>query len=439
MEKVLVYGLGLSGKSTAKALYNKGYEIYVLDEKIEQILENDSSLKGIIKGIVNNTREIDELNPDMVVKSPGIPPSNKIIQYLNSKDYKIRSDLGLVNDLFPNRKTIAVTGTNGKTTTVSLIGHVLKEQGIKSHVIGNIGVGMLEALDKGDDDDIYVIEVSSFQLEDTVDFSADISAILNIRPDHIDWHGSYEEYVKAKLKIEKGSDLNSLIVLNKDDEVLENTAFKSMIKYFSINDTRADYYFKDGFIHENLQQIISLADIKIKGEHNIENILAATAILKKLGLENKDIESSYNSFTGVEHRIEFVGQIKGVRYYNDSKGTNVDASVKALNAFDEPIILLAGGYDKDISYDEYINSFKKNVKEVYLMGQTSQQIYDRSKELGINIPMNFVDSMEEAIVNIKKTADEGDVVLLSPASASWGMYDNFEQRGDHFKQLIKEI
>lgn len=439
-KKIGILGFGVTGKSTALALNKLGAEVFVQDDKLEDILAS-SDVDFSYIGKINGSEDLKNL--DLIVKSPGLRPDYFYVAEAEKLGLKVISDLELAYLLWPNRTILAITGTNGKTTTTSLVGEIVRASGKVVHVIGNIGVGILQAFANGKDEDVYVIEVSSFQLENVEKFKPAISSIINVTPDHLDWHGGLENYQAAKLRIAKGLK-EEKVVVNLDDEFLsQNLDRINGNKIFVSIDKKLEngYYFETDQLMEAVSgetnPILSKEDINLVGRHNLENVLVAVAMCRAFGIDSSTIKKAVKSFNAVEHRIEFVSKIQGVKYYNDSKGTNVDASIKAILAFDSPIILIAGGYDKKISYEDLIVASKGRVKRFILLGQTRDQLEKLVKEYGFEY--DLVESMDEAVDLAYKHAVDKDIVLLSPASASWGMYPNFEVRGRHFKDLVMKL
>lgn len=430
MENILILGFGISGRSTYKALRSK-YKLYLYDENINNDqIENDLSL-------VESIEDIESLDIRLAIKSPGIKPSNDFVRALKKKNIEVISDLELAYRLYPERTIIAITGTNGKTTTTSLVGHIIGKSPRTVHVIGNIGKGILEAFEMGGEDDVYLIEVSSFQLEDTKDFRPKIGAILNLSPDHLDWHGSIENYYSAKAKIYANMTDEDILIVNGRDEGLKEAQKKANYLFFIDPIGEKNFYIKDGKIIGPDGPIMDCSEIKLVGRHNLENVLATVAICYSLGLDKDTIKKGVSDFGGVSHRLEFVRNLGEVSYYNDSKGTNVDSTLRALESFDKGIILIAGGYDKKVSFDELFKVAQKRVKAMVLMGQTKGLLKDLAEKAGIEAYL--VDNMAQAVDKSKSLAQPGDTVLLSPASASWGMYKNFEERGDEFKDLVMDL
>lgn len=434
MKKVLVYGLGITGISTVKTLDKLGYKVYTYDKnKI-----NDERLEGYNYSPISDVKIEDKY--EFVVKSPGIRPDDEVIKILE-KNNEIITDIELSYRLFKDKKTIAITGTNGKTTTTSLITYVLNESGKKAISVGNIGEGILWQM-YNNDDSVFVEEISSFQLHNTKKFKPNIGGILNITPDHIDWHGSFENYTKDKLKLAINQKEEDFLVINHDDEILrENKAkFKGKIYEFSIKEeVKRGIYFKNNSLYLKDKEetfLLKKDDLKIVGEHNLLNASCAILCLYLFGLDLDEIIKHTKTFKAISHRLEFVKKIKNVSFYNDSKATNVDSAIKAINSFEKNIILIAGGYDKKIDYSPLFEDSKGKIKTMILLGQTKEILENLCKKYKINYYM--VDNMKEAVDKSFEIMKDFDTVLLSPASASWGMYDNYMQRGDDFKNRVLE-
>lgn len=443
---ILIMGLGLTGISNIKTINKLNGNIILYDEKKEEDLVeglkqiSDISMKKYLGG-----KEVNLDNIDLVVKNPGIPFDNKIILEAKKRDIDVVTDLELAYRLNLTENLIVITGTNGKTTTTALVGEIFKNANKKTHVVGNIGLGIMWELYNGEKDDIAVVEASSFQLDGTDKLKPKVGAILNITEDHINWHKTYENYFKAKQKVFVNQDSDDFIVLNYDDGKLRDLKdnINSNIIWFSRKEKLENgIYLIDNYIFSNLdgieKKIIDINDLKILGNHNIENAMASIAIALAMKIDIDIIVNTLREFKAVEHRIEYVTEINGVKYYNDSKGTNTDASIKAIEAINENIILIAGGADKKSSYDDFIISFKNRVKELILLGETKYDIEKIAKIHGFN-NITIVDTMKEAVSKANKLAIEGDNVLLSPACASLDMYPNFETRGKDFKENILKL
>ncbi len=445
-KEVLIIGLGISGLSTIKALNNLGANISVMDSK------NEEDLKDILTNIQDisikkyfGTNVIDLNKVDLIVKSPGVPPNAEIIQKARKNNIEIITDIELAFRLSPTEKIITITGTNGKTTTTTLVGEILKRAKFNTYIVGNIGVGILQEIVKSKPEDVFVVEASSFQLEDIKQFRPKVSLILNISPDHLDWHGSYENYINAKKNIFKNQGENDYIILNYDDKIIRN--FKKEISaniiWFSLLQKLSRGIYLDGediIINDGIRenQLMSITDIRILGKHNLENILGSIGICYAMGIDSEIIKQGIEDFKGVEHRLEYVTEKKGICFYNDSKGTNPEASIKAIEAISTPIILIAGGYDKGVSFENFIKSFENKVKSLILLGETKEQIKNTAIEYGFQ-NYYLVDNMDEAVGLGYKLGRKGDSVLLSPACASWGMYKNFEERGKEFKKAVYRL
>lgn len=437
MKKVLVYGLGVTGISSVKALDKLGYDVYTYDKNKKNIKE----LEGYNYSPISDSK-INDLKVNFVIKSPGIKPSDEVVKILE-KENEIISDIEASERLFADKEKIAITGTNGKTSTTSMVAHIINECGENAYTVGNIGEGILWQMyeKKG----VFVEELSSFQLHDTSTYKPHIGAILNIKEDHIDWHGSFEDYIKSKLKLAANQDEKDFLVINHEDEITmkHKEDFKAQIYEFSsLNEVNKGLYLKDNKIYLNdrdikNKEILDVRYLAVIGRHNYENVMAAILLTYLYGIALEDIVKAIKTFKSISHRLEYVRTLSGIDFYNDSKGTNVDSSVKAIESFARPIIIIAGGYDKHIDYTDFVKAFKKNGKLMVLMGETKYKL----KELCDKYKVNYilVNDMKEAIDTAYKKGEEKDVVLLSPASASWDMYKSYEIRGDEFKTLVNRL
>lgn len=437
MKKVLVYGLGVTGISSVKALDKLGYDVYTYDKNKKNIKE----LEGYNYSPISDSK-INDLKVDFVIKSPGIKPSDEVVRILE-KDNEIISDIEASERLFADKEKIAITGTNGKTSTTSMVAHIINECGKNAYTVGNIGEGILWQMyeKKG----VFVEELSSFQLHDTSKYKPHIGAILNIKEDHIDWHGSFEDYIDSKLKLAANQNENDFLVINHEDEITmkHKEDFKAQIYEFSsLNEVNKGLYLKDNIIYltdKDIKdrEVLDVRDLSVIGRHNYENVMAAILLTYLYGIALEDIVKAIKTFRSISHRIEYVRTLSGIDFYNDSKGTNVDSSVKAIESFNRPIIIIAGGYDKHIDYTDFVKAFKKNGKLMVLMGETKYKLKELCEKHEVNYIL--VDDMKEAINTAYKKGEEKDVVLLSPASASWDMYKSYEIRGDEFKTLVNRL
>ena len=434
-KNILIMGFGVTGKSSLKFLREFPVKIYIYDKKIDL-----QSLKVDEDFIIFKDEDLDKI--DLIVKSPGIYPFDDLLVKAREKNIEIISDIELSYRYLKTDNVVAVTGTNGKTTTTTIVGDILKRKA-KTFVVGNIGRGILEITKEAKKDDFIVIEASSFQLEDTIKFKPHIALSTYVTSDHLDWHKTTENYVNAKFKIFANQDENDFAILNYEDR---NLAKKHNIKaqkyYFSMEKiSEKGSYFDNGKIYyndgKNTEEILDVKDLKIPGVHNIKNVMAAIIIAKLFGIDSNTIKRSISSFTGVEHRIEFVRELNGVKYYNDSKGTNPDSTEVAIAAMDGDVILIAGGYDKNSNFDNLIEKSKDKLKTVILLGQTADKISNSCKKS--KVEFYIVKDLNKAVELAKKLSLKGEDVLLSPACASWDMYSNYEARGRHFKDLVREL
>lgn len=434
-KNILIMGFGVTGKSALKFLKEFPCKIYVYDSN-----EDLQKLNVEEDFIIFKEEDLDKI--DLIVKSPGIYPFHELLLKAREKNIEIISDIELSYRNLKTKNVIAVTGTNGKTTTTTIIGDILKRVS-QTYVVGNIGRGILEITGEAKSDDYLVIEASSFQLEDTIDFKPHIALLTYVTSDHLDWHKTTKNYVDAKFKIFKNQDENDFAILNYEDkELAKEYELKAQKYYFSmekISDKGAfvqdgKIYFNDG---KNIEEILDTKDIKIPGDHNIKNIMAAIIGCKLLNIDLDIIKKSITSFTGVEHRIEFVRELRGVKYYNDSKGTNPDSTEVAVAAMDSDVILIAGGYDKGAEFDDLIEKSKDKIKTAILFGETAEKISKACKEN--DLEFYITKDLNKAVELAEKISCEGDDVLLSPACASWDMYSDYEVRGQHFKDLVKEL
>lgn len=449
-KKVLVAGTGKSGISAAALLVRNGAEVLLFDENIE--LDADSIMDCF--GDIENKDSIEiilgEINDEIIngcslmVISPGIPTDAPFVLKIKAAGVPIWSEIELAYH-YEKGMIAAITGTNGKTTTTTLIGEILKEFNNKTFIVGNIGIPYTSLADKTSKDSLTVAEISSFQLETITDFKPHVSAILNITPDHLDRHYSFENYADCKMSISKNQTKDDYIILNYDDPEVTKLADKVKAKtvYFSRKERLASGVYvdrEDVLLREDdvITRVLSLTDIKILGSHNVENILAAVAVTYYMGVPLDIIKKCCTNFRGVEHRIEYVRTINDVKYYNDSKGTNPEAAIRGIKSMTTTTFLIGGGYDKNSTYDEWIEAFDAKVKYLILLGQTAEKIALCAKRHGYN-SIVFMDTLEEAVEFCYKNAKPGDAVLLSPACASWGMFENYEQRGNLFKEYVIKL
>ena len=447
-KKVLVFGLGISGIGAGSLLEKRGAQVVLYDgnEKLDKDelkkKIGDSSKADIITGAFPEDL-IGEL--DLVVLSPGVPTDLPVIEKMRKARIQIIGEIELAY-IFGKGEILAITGTNGKTTTTALLGEIMKNAYERAFVVGNIGNPYTTIVDETRDDSVIVAEVSSFQLESIVTFRPRVSAILNITPDHLNRHHTMEAYIQAKMNIARNQTAEDYCILNYEDEVLRRfgESVKAQVIYFSsARRLGTGIYLEDGNIiykeADKPEEILcSVDELQLLGTHNYENVMAASAMALAYGVPMETVKSTIRSFKGVAHRIEFVAEKNGVAYYNDSKGTNPDAAIKAVQAMKRPTVLIGGGYDKQSTYKEWIESFDGKVKLLVLLGATKEKIAKEAKECGFTDYV-FADTFEEAVRRAAAEAKPGDAVLLSPACASWDMFKSYEERGDKFKEIVNSL
>lgn len=445
--KVLVVGLGKSGIAAVKAMVELEAYVSVQDSKAEK--DVDEKLLGYLKD--NNVKCYFGVTPedmgafDMLIVSPGVSPELPFVQEAALKGAEIVGELEIAYRE-GNGKYVAITGTNGKTTTTTLTGEIFKAAKRKTYVVGNIGVAVISQALSAEEDAWLITETSSFQLETTKEFKPEISAILNLTPDHLNRHHTMEGYGAAKAKVMENQDENQYAVMNYDDKasyVLAKDTKATVVPFSRLEKLDLGAYVDEGRIvirdkEGTVHDIIGTDELQIPGSHNVENALAAAAITFFAGIDTKVISDTLRNFMGVEHRIEYVDTVNGVRYVNDSKGTNPDSTIKAVQAFDGNIILIAGGYDKGSDFRELISAFDGKVKKMMLLGVTAEKIRSQAEELGFTDSVMCSD-MEDCVKKAAEIAVPGDIVLLSPACASWDMYSCFEERGEHFKNCVRAL
>jgi UDP-N-acetylmuramoylalanine--D-glutamate ligase len=442
-KKVLVIGLAVSGSQTVKALHSLGAQIKINDRKgKEDLKEAIAGLQGIKADFILGGHPLEIADwPDFAVISPGVPMDIPMVQRMKESGREVISEVELAYRL-TSAPIVAVTGTNGKTTTTALTGEIFIRSGRNTHVVGNIGFPVIEVATSSRRSDILVAEISSFQLEGIRDFRPKAAAVLNITPDHLDRHKAFDRYADIKARIFENQKSGDIAVLNADDPVTASLADKCRAKvlYFSRREIMDTGAFVEGeyIILKNgktIERVCRTAQLRIPGEHNLENALAAVALAWSMDVPVNTIGDALKSFEGVEHRLEYVDTVNGVVFINDSKGTNPDASIKAIKAVDRPVVLIAGGYDKGGDFDGFAESFDGKVKGVVLLGATANKLKHSCQRIGLN-NIYIVKNMQEAVERASLMAEEGDAVLLSPACASWDMYKNFEERGRDFKKAV---
>lgn len=446
-KKVAVIGAARTGLAAAKFLTDHGAEVFLNDlkEKDSFSLETLSELEAQgVKYIFGRHADLEELEVELLIMSPGVPLSIPPVVQARKKKIPVWSEMELASR-YTKAPMVVVTGTNGKTTTTSLLGQIFTDFGKNTFVAGNIGVPFISRAEELGPQEVAVLEASSFQLEATGLFKPRVALILNITPDHIDRHGSLAGYIEAKAKIFVNQDQDDWLVLNWDDDETRKLAAraKSRVLLFSRqHNLKEGLCVEKGFLTVKLDgqvvPVIRPEEIYIRGSHNLENALAAVAAGWVMGVSAESLRNSLRTFPGVAHRLEPVATIKGVSFVNDSKGTNPDASIKALEAFEAPIVLIAGGKSKGSDFLPFARLIKERVKAVVLIGQAAGEI---EEVLRIVDYANYrhAGSMEEAVEEAFTLADSGEIVLLSPACASFDMFDHFEHRGDAFKEVVLRL
>lgn len=446
-KKVLVVGLGKSGIAALEAMVKLDADVYVQDSKTADAVDAELLAymqENDVTGYFGETPE-DMAQFDMLILSPGVPPELPFIQKAEKAGAEVIGELEVAYR-FGKGRYVALTGTNGKTTTTTLVGEIFEKSGRETHVVGNIGVAVVSKSLDVDDDAWLVTEASSFQLETICDFKPVVSAILNLTPDHLNRHKTMENYGAAKARIFENQDESQYLVINYDDKVcfeLAKDCKAKIVPFSRKEELEFGAFVKDEYIvikneQGELIRFCKTDELNIPGTHNLENALAAVAVAYFAGIDAEVITKALVEFQGVEHRIEFCGEVDGVRFVNDSKGTNPEASIKAIDAMKGGVILIAGGYDKGSTFDELIEAFNGKVKHMVLLGKTAPMIKETAEKLGFTASV-IVEDMEQCVNEAFRLAEKGDNVLLSPACASWDMYKSFEQRGDHFKECVKKL
>lgn len=443
-KKALVCGMARSGIAAAKLLNRLGARVTLQDmKKREEISADVLALEG--EGIVLYTgANPDEIAcaQDLIVLSPGIPCDLPFIAAAEEAGIEVISEVELAYRLTPCPIT-AITGTNGKTTTTTLTGEIMKTAYSGTAVVGNIGIPYSEEVERLTEKDWVVAEISSFQMEKAKEFHPHISAVLNITPDHLNRHKTMDVYIAMKERVFAKQTAEDFCILNHGDEACRKMADKTAAKvfFFDSSETLAEGIYLDGDAIEVRwgainETLIHVDELQILGVHNYENVMAAAAMGICAGIALDTIRAVLKGFAGVAHRIEYVATVDGVDYYNDSKGTNVDASIRAVLAMKKPIVLIGGGYDKGSSFDEWTKLFPGRVKHLVLIGVTAPKVRASAEKFGFTA-ISDCETFAEAVDLCREKAEDGDCVLLSPACASWGMFDNYEQRGDMFKEQVR--
>ena len=445
-KKVLVIGAAVTGVPVVKELSRLGASIILNDsKKVDDLKEVIAEIEHLPIRLVAGGHPVELASDcDFVVVSPGVPLDIPLVQYAKALGKEVISEIELAFRL-TSTPIAAITGTNGKTTTTALLGEIMKASKRKTFITGNIGRAMILEVENSKPEDVFVLEVSSFQLESTANFKPMVSAILNITPDHLNRHKTMENYIDAKCKVFINQKAEDYTILNGDDSETSKLTGRPRSKVLLFSRKKP---VDEGAYIENDHLIIKIGNKKetiihkdkiyIPGNHNLENSLAAALMAYCLGVEASVIAEALESFRGVEHRIEFVEELEGVIYYNDSKGTNTDASIKAIEAMKRPTVIISGGYDKGSEFDDFIEAFGNVIKHMVLIGKTADKLEETAHKHGF-MKTHKVKDLREAVKKSQELAEQGDCVLLSPACASYDMFSNYEERGRLFKEYVREL
>lgn len=446
-KKVLVFGSGKSGIGASDLLAKVGAFPVIYDGNAETdkdaVVHKTDGTYSVTVYAGELPKEVQD-SLDLVVLSPGVPTDLPLVKSFYEQGLPVWGEVELAYRV-GNGEVLAITGTNGKTTTTALLGKIMQDARESVFVVGNIGTPYTSKALEMKPNSITVAEISSFQLETIDEFAPKVSAILNITEDHLNRHHTMEEYIRVKELITENQGTEDVCVLNYEDEVLREFGkhLTPRVVYFSSGRKLDEGIYLDGnkiILKDGEKEIevVKTEDLKLLGKHNFENVMAAVAMAYYDGVSLDSIRKSICEFTAVAHRIEYVTEKKGVVYYNDSKGTNPDAAIKGIQAMNRPTLLIGGGYDKQSGYDEWIEAFGGKVRYLVLIGQTKEKIKEAAEKHGFH-DIILCEDLKEAVKVCEEKAQPGDAVLLSPACASWGQFDNYEQRGDMFKEYVRNL
>lgn len=445
-KRVLVVGTGISGIAAVRLLARLGAALTILEGNEKADVEQIRSKlpEGVeCRIVIGELPEKIMAEIELAVLSPGVPIEQPFVVQMQEKKIPIWGEIELAYSC-ARGKLVAITGTNGKTTTTALTGAIMREYYKDVFVVGNIGSPYTEYALETTQQSMTVAEISSFQLETVHQFRPQVSGILNITPDHLNRHHTMECYAETKARIAGNQTRDQICVLNYEDEYLQKLAgtIPADVFWFSSQRALERGIWLEGediiFCDKERFRVCSIHEMQLLGIHNYENVMAAAAIALHAGVPLECVRRGIAGFQAVEHRIEFVREVGGVKYYNDSKGTNPDAAIKAVEAMVSPTVVIGGGYDKQSSFEEWIASFQDKVKCLVLLGETADQIEETARAAGFTNIVR-VDTLEEAVKVSAGQATQGDAVLLSPACASWDMFENYEQRGNLFKEYVNQL
>ncbi len=441
-KNVLIVGFERTGEALCRFLLDRGARVRVTEKKAAEAF-GDKVRAWTERGVLFETgghRPGSFLAADLIIPSPGVPPLAEILA-AREKGIPVISEIELAY-LFLRGTIVGITGSNGKSTTTTLVHKILKDAGFKAHLAGNIGTPLVSFAEKSRDDHVYVTEVSSFQLEYTEKFKPAIAVFLNVSENHLDWHKTFEDYFEAKKKLVLRPGREGRAVLNRDDPLVWGLAAEAAAGVHGFSRKRRlrrGAFVEDGWVvvrDEQTERVLPVTRIPLPGTHNLENVLAAALVGRLLGVPASSLRRSIPSFRGLEHRLEDVLRVNGVRFVNDSKATTVDATLKALASFDRPVVLILGGRGKGGDLSPLRAAVRKRVRSVVLVGEAADKI---EKALGGVVPVNRVSTYRDVVRTAFERAVRGDVVLLAPACTSWDMFRNFEERGRTFKREVRRL
>lgn len=446
-KRVLVLGLARSGVAVARQLHRLGAKVTVNDQKPRDQAPEAAELEHLGIRVVCGGHPVGLVHEklDLLVKNPGIPYRITPIQEAMRHNIPVVTEVEVAYAL-SRGSFIGITGSNGKTTTTTLVGEMLKAGGIRNVVAGNIGRALTEVASATDDQEWLVAELSSFQLKGTIRFRPRVAALLNIVPAHLDYHETMEDYIASKKRLFANQTVDDIAIFNADcveSSKLASEAKATVLMFSRLQRVNRGTDIRSGYIcYHNLQgsgeRILSVDEVALPGQHNLENALAAVAIAKACGCSTAAIAETLRRFSGVEHRLEFVRELHGVRYYNDSKATNPTAMMRTLESFDEPIVLIAGGLDRGVEFRDLVTMFRERLYGLVVYGQTSDILKQRGLDADVPV-VREAEGLEEAVRLASGIARENDIVILSPGCASWDQYRSFEERGGIFKRAVHRL
>ena len=447
-KNILVLGLGKSGFAVSKLLLKLGAKLTLNDQADLSKNQNAQELKKKGVRVIGGRHPIELLSQesfDYLIKNPGIPYENPMVQEAQKLNLPIITEPEIALSV-SDAPYICVTGSNGKTTTVMLtqkiLDHHLSKNGHHAYAVGNIGVPISEVVEKATKDDILVCETSSFQLLGVTDIDPNVAAIIDIYHNvHLDYHKTFENYVNAKLNVTRTQSPDHYFLANFDQKDIlkkERKVTRAKLVTFSENSQNADYFIADGYLQNQQEKIMKTSDMKLPGIHNQQNALVASAIAQIMGADTNDIKAVLTTFAGAKHRLQYVMTLEGRKIYNDSKSTNIEAASVAIPSFEDPEVWIAGGLDRGFTFDSLVPLLKKHVKAAVLYGESRYLLADAARKAGIK-QIVIENTLQEAVPSAYELTKPGDVLLFSPACASWDQFRTFEERGDYFVNFVKEL